>query len=119
MEDDKREDGLPVVPTARRRRRHSHAQKQAMVAATLNGNESVSQVARRYDVNANQLFKWRKQYRDGLLPMATSELLPIQVVDQPTAHGDLEVYFQPGTRLIVRGKVDPVVLRTILEALGR
>ena len=118
MKDYKREDGLRVVPTAKRRRRHSQSQKQAMVAATLNGNESVSEVARRYDVNANQLFKWRKQYRDGL-PTSTSDLLPIQVVDQPTAHGDLEVYFQRGSRLVVHGVVDPMTLRTVLEALDR
>ena len=38
-----------------------------MVEATLEGTESVSVIARRSDVNANQLFRWRSQYRQGLL----------------------------------------------------
>ena len=51
-----------------------------MVEATLEGSRSVSIVARQYDVNANQLFHWRKQYREGLLGEATGvKLLRVQV----------------------------------------
>jgi transposase len=35
------------------------------VAASLMPGASVARVARRYDVNANQVFAWRRRYRDG------------------------------------------------------
>ena len=34
---------------------------------TLAAGASVSRVARRHDVNANQVFHWRKLYREGRL----------------------------------------------------
>ncbi|MCP1674640.1 transposase [Natronocella acetinitrilica] len=43
----------------RTRRRFSLASKKQMVAETLKDGASVSLVARRYNVNTNQLFKWR------------------------------------------------------------
>jgi len=39
--------------------------KREIVAASLEPGSSVSLVARRYDVNANQVFAWRKRYRSG------------------------------------------------------
>ncbi len=38
-----------------------------MVEGTLASGESVAIMARRYGVNANQLFHWRKLYQAGLL----------------------------------------------------
>jgi transposase len=43
------------------------ALKREIVEAALAPGASVSVVARRYDVNANQVFGWRKRYRDGSL----------------------------------------------------
>jgi transposase-like protein len=45
-----------------RRRRWPEAVKRQMVAETFEPAASVSIVARRHDVNANQLFKWRRQF---------------------------------------------------------
>jgi transposase len=41
--------------------------KRWIVEQTLVPGASVAQVARRHGVNANQLFGWRKQYREGSL----------------------------------------------------
>src|SRR5258708_34989735 len=49
-----------------RRREWPEALKRQMVSETLEPGSSVSIVARRHDVNTNQLFKWRR----GLLPKA-------------------------------------------------
>ena len=46
----------------RRRRRWSEAQKRQIVAESREPGVSVSVVARRYNVNANQVFTWRRQY---------------------------------------------------------
>ena len=50
--------------TGRRHRSWPEALKREIVAATLVPGSSVSLVARRYDVNANQVFAWRKRYRE-------------------------------------------------------
>ena len=52
-----------------KRRQYSEALKRQMVAETQAPGASVSIVARRHDVNSNQLFRWRRQ----LLPKAVVE----------------------------------------------
>src|SRR5271169_6771236 len=44
-----------------KRRQWPEALKRRIVAETLEPGASVSIVARRYDVNANQVFKWRRE----------------------------------------------------------
>ena len=57
-----------------RRREWPEALKRQMVAETLEAGSSVSIVARRHDVNTNQLFKWRRE----MLPKESS---PAEVLD--------------------------------------
>src|SRR5271169_3505921 len=47
------------------RRRWPDALKRRIVAETREPGASVSVVARRHDVNANQVFKWRRQFEVG------------------------------------------------------
>lgn len=54
-----------------------------MVEETLAPGASVSVVARRHDVNANQVFTWRKQYYSGGLgaeEKASCEFVPVGVI---------------------------------------
>ena len=53
------------VPNPRPRRHWSAAKKRRIVAETYEPGASVSVVARRHDVNANQVFTWRRQFREG------------------------------------------------------
>src|SRR5437660_8930387 len=65
-------------PGAAKRRQYSEAMKRQMVAETLAPGASVSVVARRHDVNSNQLFRWRRQ----LLPKAVVEsgaMVPVEI----------------------------------------
>ena len=48
----------------RRRRRWSDAQKRQIVAETHQPEVSAPQVAQRYNLNANQVFGWRRAYRE-------------------------------------------------------
>ena len=48
-------------PSGPKRRQWSKAFKRQVVAETVEPGASVSIVARRHDVNANQLFKWRRE----------------------------------------------------------
>ncbi|WP_343177341.1 IS3 family transposase [Pseudomonas sp. 4810-S13] len=56
-----------------RRRRWSTDQKLAMVRESLEPGQSVSVVARRNGINANQLFLWRKLYQDGSLSAVSAD----------------------------------------------
>lgn len=51
---------------------------------TLEPGASVARVAREHGINANQVFQWRRMYRDGLLSdgrTGVSKLLPVTVSD--------------------------------------
>lgn len=61
-----------------KRRRWPDALKRELVAATLEPGASVSIVARRHDLNANQLFKWRRRFAEPARPPAV-KLLPVQI----------------------------------------
>ena len=54
----------------RRRRRWSNEEKCRIVLQTRVSGISVSQVARRYDVNANLIFKWPLDFKNPLRPTA-------------------------------------------------
>ena len=63
---------------ATKRRQYPEALKRQMVAETQVPGASVSIVARRHDVNSNQLFRWRRQ----LLPKAVVEgggMVPVEI----------------------------------------
>jgi transposase len=98
------------------------------VEETLLAGASVSRVARRHDVNANQVFYWRKQYREGRLGSGTTTLLPVRVADERSAKtvkgvgpalrsGTMEIKLPRGT-LLIAGPVDVLALRTVLECLA-
>jgi transposase len=60
-------------------RQWTAAQKRQIVGETLASGASVSVVARRHDVNANQLFSWRRQYQRGEMGNG-SALVPVGVI---------------------------------------
>jgi transposase len=111
-----------------KRRRRSVEEKRRIVEETLEPGASVARVALRYRVNANQLFSWRKKYREGRLGKG-SKLLPVTVGDipgcksvgvagvpLPPAAGSLEIKLPKG-QLRVTGRVEVEALRMVLECL--
>ena len=113
-----------------KRRRRSIEEKRRIVEETLEAGASVARVARRHAVNANQVFYWRKRYREGRLRKnQSSKLLPVTLsnllcskseragsTSSPFAVGSMEIKLAKGT-LRIAGNVDPVVLRTAIESL--
>lgn len=53
---------VDVISGIERRRRWSAEQKQAIVAASFEVGACVSEVARRYDVHPNQIYRWRRVF---------------------------------------------------------
>jgi transposase len=121
-----------AIETASRgkRRRRSVEEKWRIVQETLEAGASVARVARRHAVNANQVFYWRKKYREGRLGKNQSnKLLPVTLSDiscaksgrtsgtsSPFAVGTMEIKLPKG-QLRVTGSVEAEALRTVLECL--
>ncbi|MGF6410787.1 transposase [Paraburkholderia sp. MM5482-R2] len=63
---------IEVLTQPEQRRRRSVEEKLAIVRETFEPGATVSGVARRHQVNANQVFAWRKLYQDGSLPAVSA-----------------------------------------------
>jgi transposase len=120
---------------AGKRRRWPEGLKREVVAALCEPGASVSIVARRYDVNANQLFKWRRQFA-RVSSGASSEplrLLPVEITpaavpmvearhDGPLGlpaapTGSIEIALRGGTRVRIKGAVDPAAVSAAVAAV--
>ena len=93
---------------------------------TLIAGASVSRVARRHDVNANQVFYWRKLYREGrlggskqLLAVEVSKDWSAAVTEEASApsSGTIEIKLAKGS-LRVFGSIDVSTLRVVLGVPG-
>jgi transposase len=130
--------------TLPRRRMRTIAEKRRIVEETLVRGASVPVVARKYEVNANLLFGWRRLYKQGLLETSqeqAAKLLPVEVAT-PTivaarssktevsktrrrsaplpatvTSGELEIEWPDGVRVRLQGSVDPDMLNAVLAAL--
>lgn len=108
------------------RKWRTKAERRAIVEETLVPGASVSRVARRHDVNANQVFHWRQLYREGRLD-TTANFLPVRVTHERSVEavrnddfisqpGTVEIKLSKGTLRVV-GAVDVMTLRTVIECL--
>ena len=106
--------------------------KRRLAIAACVPNVSVSKLAMEYEVNANMLFKWRRQYRAGLLgadseaaflPVAMDatsrdEAAAVAVEASPPKVCDGTIDITIGDAVVrVRGEVDAQVLRTVIRSL--
>ena len=116
--------------TGRRNRSWPEALKREIVAASFAPGSSVSVVARHYDVNANQVFGWRKRYRDASgapAVLSAPQLIPVMVKADPdavaaqpsTVAETIEIDLAGKYRVRVSGGVDAQALRRVLDVLER
>ncbi len=64
---------IKVITSVQRRRRWQPEEKRAIVEEAEELGNSISSVARKYDINPNQLFGWRRLMRDGALEAVRRE----------------------------------------------
>jgi transposase len=119
---------LQVKVQGTKKRRRTVRERREIVEETLLPGASVSRVARRHDVNANQVFYWRKLYREGRLGSRTdTQLVPVKVAKDRSVEaakdedflprsGTLELKLSKGT-LRIFGTVDVMALRAVIECL--
>lgn len=120
------------------RRQHDRAFKSELVRQSLEHGASVAAIALRNGVNANLLFKWRREHlRASRAAVPAAVLLPVCVTPAtevaatstataptPTApmnqgHTSIIELELAGARLCLRGVVDEAVLGSVLRALRR
>jgi transposase len=118
---------LLVEPVSKRRYR-SKQERRAVVEETLRPGASVAVIARRHGVNANQVFHWRKLYREGQFDVGppAAHLVPVRIAEvvseeRPPAKlcAGVIVVEVGRARIRVEGSVDAEALRLILERVGR
>jgi transposase len=122
-------DTVEVSVSKTKHRRRTIQERRQIVEETLQAGASVSRVARRYDVNANQVFYWRKLYREGRLGGGSTgaRLLPVKIRPDQSLEavksnlavqlGTMEIKLSKGT-LRIAGAVDLVALQAVLECLA-
>jgi transposase len=124
------------------RRQHTIEEKRRIVEETHVKGASVATVARRHDLNANQVFAWRHLYRRGLLDPSAAKggtpMLPVKVstptvmlteravVQVPTrtrrskqASELMEIKLANGHSILLRGRVDTKALARVIDLLVR
>lgn len=58
---------VEVITSIQRRRRWTAQQKKTMVEEAEQLRNSISSVARKYEVRSNQLFRWKRLIHEGAL----------------------------------------------------
>ncbi len=111
---------VEVITSVERRRRWSAAEKEQLVAATLEPGASVAAIARQAGIHPGQLYGWRRQLRArpgiGFAPVRIAgELAPGGLA----GHGTIEVEFASGARMRIRGAVDAGTVTAAVAALAR
>ncbi len=123
---------MGTEPNKPKRRFRSKQERRAIVEETLKPGASVSQVARALDVNANQLFGWRKLYREGRLEVAANStaLIPVKITQtleklrqahslaKPDRRGVIDIDLGHA-RVRIEGAADPDCVRAAVEGLVR
>ena len=126
-----------VGGSTRSRRQHEREFKDDMIAQSLVAGASVSSIAMKGGINANLLFKWRREHvraKTEAVP-AAGTLLPVCVtpdvdsmpISQPPVSGGAAVSRSArqgvieieiaGAQLRLRGAVDETMLASVLRAL--
>jgi transposase len=117
----------------RTRQFRSKQERRQIVEETLKPGASVSVVARAHNVNTNQVFKWRRQYKQGQLePDGAAALLPVRISDATAAAVKSIIRNKsrrkkPGiididlghARVRIEGTADPECVRAALQGLVR
>ena len=88
----------------RRRRRWSEAQKRQIVAETHEPGVSVPMVAQRYNLNANQIFRWRRLFCEPERAGGAGRFVPVVVEAAPGQEPDAATMRPPSESVVAEGQ---------------
>jgi transposase len=115
---------VEVITGPERRRRWSEEQKRAIVAASFAPGAVVCEVARRADVSAGQIYRWRQELRAVSAGFAQVLIASAESPDQATHEVDcaeraIEVEFAGKARVRIPSSVPPELAAAVVKALAR
>ncbi|MEM6275391.1 MAG: transposase, partial [Pseudomonadota bacterium] len=108
-------------------RNWSDDEKRMICGQTRIAGVSVSQVARRYDVNANLVFTWLRdpRFAGSVIAEESPRFLPVEVVEdamsepaETPAATRIEIDLVGGHRLRISGRYDPDALARLIRGLS-
>ena len=109
-----------------KRRSWTGDEKRRIVEESLEPGVSIAKVARRYNLNANQLGTWRRQQGVSTITLHNSgSILPVTLnpetlsstEDSPGASGQMEIVLAEGDRIIVWSDFEVAALSRAIKAL--
>jgi transposase len=112
---------VEVFTGPERRRRWSEEQKRAIVAESLAPGAVVSEVARRADVGAGQIYRWRKELGAVANGFAPVLIAPSTTMADGAVHGEpaIEVEFAGKVRVRIPAAVPATLAAAVVKALSR
>jgi transposase len=123
---------MGISKARRRNKRWPEALKREIVAATMQPGASVSIVARQYNVNANQVFSWRRRFGAVNEPAAagsSSGLVQLAIMPEPESSGAvvsapaasdaIEIEVAGDCRIRVGADFDARALKRVLDVLRK
>ncbi len=109
----------------RTKRLWTDEEKRSICFQTAAPGVSVAQVARRYAVNANLIFKWLRDPRYAPDPSEQARFLPVEIVAEtrsspaaPVAENRIEIELAGGHRMRISGGYDPEALARLIRGLS-
>ncbi len=100
---------IEIITSVQRRRRWSAAEKEQLVAASLEAGVGVSAVARQAGIHPSQLYGWRRQLcarQAGGTQLAAVQIAPEGAMTALPAAGTIEIEFAGGRRIRIGGSGD-------------
>ena len=109
-----------MITSVERRRRWSSAEKERLVAASLEPGAVVSALAHEVGLHPSQLYKWRRQLckRQRPSPDFVRIIAETAAPGLPAPVGVIEIEFTEGTRLRITGAVDAATVSAAVGALA-
>ena len=115
---------IEVITRGERRRRWSAAEKQAIVAESLEPDVSIAAIARKHGIGTNLLYNWRHQFVVNR-PDRGAGFARVELLSEPRrlagpsmpSRGLVEIVLPDGPIIRVDAQVEEQALRRVLAAL--
>jgi transposase len=113
---------IEVITSVQRRRRWTAAEKEQLVAASLEPGAAVSAIAREAGIHPSQLYGWRRQLCSA---RATPSFAEVRIAAERTPSagmsmtpGAIDIEFASGARMRITGVVDAAMLSAAVAAVA-
>jgi transposase len=117
---------IEVITSVQRRRHWSTAEKERLVAASLEPGAGVSAVARAAGIHPSQLYGWRREQRCGRAQIPAAFNAVAVVPDPgtttpgvPERTGVIEIEFAAGGRMRITGPVEASMVSALIRVLTK